>query len=588
MFFRQLRINSVLSPARWPLPALAALLILLLAAALLWAAAGPADAQDGYQPDQQVVDDVWGYARETDNGFTHVLRWMQVLHTLGALEDMSAAEARGNADQFWAARWDPVAAELAALEAQDDYVPDQQVVDDVWSYARETDNGFTHVLRWIRVLHTLGAIEDMTSAEARDYADQYLAARWDPVADELAALEASSAVPAPTATPEPTPEPTPVPNQAPVVNTQSKYYASFVAKDTAPRGTLVWKRFLGMFSDPDGDDLTYSVAVTQGRTELVELLLIHPDGQSDSRTAQSPYPIPNITRVWFRADADGWKSLTSSLPNPQVITVTLTATDPGGLSASVSGEFSIEWWLYPEVVSARADGAAIELTFDWAVEANPAPNPWQFTVNVVNEDGSAGTIAVNSVSVNGNVVTLDLASALDESQTVTLDYNGYNYLTGTPLQRAGGGDNAPSFSGQAVGFRQPTGEPQNFTATPELGSLDISAAWDALDDADNYKLRWRLVGGEFEAGNAATVANTSATITVPEPGEWEVRLQGCSAAGCGTAAALQFTVSPPTLAIGAQVLTGLGFSLASLSSWGDALLPRTGRQFNDITPWVIL
>ena len=661
MFFHQLRSASVLSPARWPLPFLAALLILLLAAALLWAAAGPAGAQDGYQPDQQVVDDVWSYARETDNGFTHVLRWIQVLHTFGALEAMSAAEARDNAGQFWAARWDPVADELAALEAQDDYVPDQQVVDDVWSYARETDNGFTHVLRWMRVLHTLGAIEAMTSAEARGYAVQFLAARWDPVADELAALEAAAAVPAPTATPEPAPEPTPVPeptpepttepeptpepedsarlqvsvaaspanprvntavrlsavianapegetpaydweaggegewqsyssratlsyladqpeswtfrvtvsygngdsatsdpitvtwtdgppNQAPVVNTQSKYYASFVARDTAPRGTLVWKRFQGMFSDPDGDDLTYSAAITQGRTDLVELLLIHPDGQSDSKTAQSPYPIPNITRVWFRADADGWKSLTSSLANPQVVTVTLTATDPGGLSASVSGDFSIEWGLYPEVVSARADGAAIELTFDWEVEANPAPKPWQFTVNVVNEDGSTGTVEVNSVSVNGKVVTLDLASALDGSQTVTLDYNGYNYLTGTPLQRAGGGDNAPSFSGQAVEIPRPPGEPQNFVLSAGAGSLDISATWDALDGATSYKLRWRQSGGEFDAANAATVTDTSATITVSDYGEWEVRLQGCNDVGCGPEAEQAVTLaalSPP-------------------------------------------
>ena len=323
-----------------------------------------------------------------------------------------------------------------------------------------------------------------------------------------------------------------------MVNTQSKYYASFLSRDKAPRGTLVWKRFRGMFSDPDGDDLSYSAAVTQGRTELVELLLIHPDGQSDSKTAQSPYPIPNITRVWFRADADGWKSLTSSLANPQVVTVTLTATDPGGLSASVSGEFSIEWWLYPEVVSARADGAAIELTFDWAVEANPAPKPRQFTVNVVNDDGTAGTIAVNSVSVNGKVVTLDLASALDGSQTVTVDYNGYNYLTGTPLQRAGGGDNAPSFSGQAVEIPRPPGEPQNLALSATPGSLDISATWDALDGADTYKLRWRLVDGEFEAGNAATAtaADTSNTITAPDYGEWEVRLQGCNEVGCGTEA----------------------------------------------------
>ena len=192
MFFRQRRSDTVLSLRRWSLPLLAALLVFLLAA-LLWAAAGPAGAQDGYQPDQQVVDDVWSYARETDNGFTHVLRWMRVLHTFDALSDMTSTEAQGYAGNGWA-RWDPVADELAALEAQDDYVPNQQVVDDVWSYARETDKGFTHVLRWMRVLSTLGAIEDMTAAEARGYADQYLAARWNPVADELAALEAAATV----------------------------------------------------------------------------------------------------------------------------------------------------------------------------------------------------------------------------------------------------------------------------------------------------------------------------------------------------------------------------------------------------------
>ena len=567
MFFRQLRINSASSPARWPLPALAALLILLLAAALLWAAAGPAGAQDGYQPDQQVVDDVWNYARETDNGFTHVLRWMRVLHTFGELEDMAAAEARENASQFWAARWDPVVAELANLEAQDDYEPDTLVVDDVWDYARETDNGFDHVLRWMRVLSTLGAIEDMTATEARDYADQFLAARWNPVADELAALEAAAAAnEAPTRSRQRS-----VLNHAPVADTNAEYYSWFTGDNNAPRGVLVSKPFHGIFSDPDGDDLSYAVAITQGRTDLVELLLIPPDGQSDSRTAQSSYPIPNITRVWFRADAEGWKSLTSSLPNPQVTTVTLTATDPGGLSASVSGDFLIRWGLYPEVVSARADGAAIELTFDLAVEANPAPKPGQFTVNVVNEGGATGTIAVSRVSVNGKVVTLDLASALDGSQTVTLDYS-YNYLDDTRLQRAGGGDAAPGFREQAVEILQPPGQPQNLAVTATPGSLDISTTWDALDGATSYKLRWRLSAGEFEAGNAATVADTSATITVSGYGEWEVRLQGCNDAGCGPEAVSQFTVEPQSAAQGyrgqlAEVLVELSLRRPAQAGW---------------------
>ena len=59
------------------------------------------------------------------------------------------------------------------------------MIADVWDYAQETDHGFDHVLRWVRALNTLGAIEDMTSAEAQGYADQYLPERWNPVVAEL-------------------------------------------------------------------------------------------------------------------------------------------------------------------------------------------------------------------------------------------------------------------------------------------------------------------------------------------------------------------------------------------------------------------
>ena len=184
---------SAPSPSRWPLLALAALIILLLTAvSVLWSSAGPAGAQDGHAPDPQVVDDVWDYARETQHGADHVLRWMRVLHTFDALDDMTAAEAQDHADQFWAARWDPVVAELTNLEAQDNYQPDQQVVADVRGYAAETDNRFDHVLRWVRVLHTLGALADMTAAEAQGYADQYTPARWDPVVAELTAIETAA------------------------------------------------------------------------------------------------------------------------------------------------------------------------------------------------------------------------------------------------------------------------------------------------------------------------------------------------------------------------------------------------------------
>ena len=118
---------------------------------------------------------------------------MRVLKTLDAVEDMTSAEAQGYADQYLPERWNPVVEELTKLqEAQGDYEPDQQVVDDVRGYARETQHGFDHVLRWMRVLKTLGVVEDMTAAEAQGYADRYLADRWDPVVDELTKLEAST------------------------------------------------------------------------------------------------------------------------------------------------------------------------------------------------------------------------------------------------------------------------------------------------------------------------------------------------------------------------------------------------------------
>ena len=130
--------------------------------------------------------------------------------------------------------------------------------------------------------------------------------------------------------------------------------------------------------------------------------------------------------------------------------MTLTATDPDGLSASVSGDFVTHWVSYPELVSATASRQAVQLTFDLEVQANPAPGPGQFTVNVVNEAGSAGTIAVSSVSVSGKAVTLELASALERGQEVTLDYA---HDDDKPLKRAAdGGDSAPGFTGQAVQF----------------------------------------------------------------------------------------------------------------------------------------
>ena len=73
---------------------LAALFLILVAVLVVsWSGTDRAGAQDDYEPDPQVVANVWGYMEETDNGFDHVLRWMRALKTFGAIEDMTSADA---------------------------------------------------------------------------------------------------------------------------------------------------------------------------------------------------------------------------------------------------------------------------------------------------------------------------------------------------------------------------------------------------------------------------------------------------------------------------------------------------------------
>ena len=236
-----------------------------------------------------------------------------------------------------------------------------------------------------------------------------------------------------------------------MVNRHAQNYHRFTGTNNAPRGVLVSKGFHGIFSDPDGDNLTYTMSFPADQARFVDIAQITADGRSDALVAQSSRPPNHIKRVWFRAEAEAdWKALTPPLWDRPVVTVTVTATDPDGLSASVAGPFLIWWEAYPEVVSARANREVIALTFDWPVEDTPAPEPGQFTVNVVNGDGSEGTIAVNRVSVNGKVVSLDMEAALEEGQAVTVDY-AYDYRT--PLQLAGGGEPAPGFAGLAVEVR---------------------------------------------------------------------------------------------------------------------------------------
>ena len=325
------------------------------------------------------------------------------------------------------------------------------------------------------------------------------------------------------------------PNQAPVVDTQAENYEWFTSQQNIPRGLLFSKSFYQVFTDPDGDELTYSVSASEDHRQLLDDLSIGLDYRTPENSHQ---PMELFHRVWFEVDGeDDWKGISPALSDPVVVTATLTATDPEGLSVSLDSGILIDWESHPEVVSTTASEQAIALTFDVAVEADPAPTAGQFTVNVVNGDGTTGTVSVSSVTVNDAVVTLGLASELAEGQVVTVDYA---HDVDTPLKRdSDGGDPAPDFDGRAVdtSLLNPPGQLSNLAVSSAAGDLNLSAAWDAVDGATSYKVRWRKAGGEFAAANATTVSDTTASITVSAYGQWEVRAQGCNDAGCGPEAA---------------------------------------------------
>ena len=301
---------------------------------------------------------------------------------------------------------------------------------------------------------------------------------------KLAPTATPTATPEPTATPtpEPTATPTPQPNRPPAVDTHAGSYAYFTDTGLAPRGTLVSKPFHAIFSDPDGDDLAYSVSVPERLLPLVDTLRIPDDGQSDSLAAQSDRPAEAMQHVFFTADADDdWKAITPALADPLVITVTLTATDPDGLSASVSGDFLIDWESLPEPpgepqnFAVSADPGSLDLlaTWDESEDATSYKLRWR---QVGGEFG-----ADNAVTVTGAIWGIRVSGAGRWEVRLRACNDGGcgpEAVRSVDVVRAANLRLERSVDGEG-----------------NVLSKTLSANWDRVEGAASYTLRWRPAGG---------------------------------------------------------------------------------------------
>ncbi len=91
---------------------------------------------------------------------------------------------------------------------------------------------------------------------------------------------------------------------------------------------------------------------------------------------------------------------------------------------------------------------------------------------------------------------------------------------------------------------QPPEKPTGLEVSVNADTLDFTATWKELAQADRYIVRWRAGGSGFQSGNEVSVETNSATFTVQQPGEWVVRLEGCNAAGCGLGIAKMAAIKP--------------------------------------------
>ena len=196
---------------------------------------------------------------------------------------------------------------------------------------------------------------------------------------------------------------------------------------------------------------------------------------------------------------------------------TLTATTPTGPNDPT---FELDNTV-PTFVSGTANGTLIVMTFSEELDPNSLPPGEAFDVSALG-DFSTPQPVVNSVAIEGMMVTLTVTPALFTDQTVTVSNNAYDDGMGrVPLKDFAGNAVQPAATvgSYSVTNETPIGPPASLRA--EAGDGRVRLVWTGPVGVDlettNYQYRY-AAGASVPEETGWTETNNTEIFTVPLSG----------------------------------------------------------------------
>ena len=299
------------------------------------------------------------------------------------------------------------------------------------------------------------------------------------------------------------------------------------------------------FTDPDGDPLTVTYSAPRLDIYTSNTPLYSSAGNAvfvmAKRSCQLAALSPPLT-------------VTSGTERTFSNAVTITATDPDGLSAQTMGTGVLVFPKCPEFSSATVEGAVLKVVLTDDADGG-TPEADEFVVRVA---GTAVSLATTDpVSVSDDTITLTLASAVTADQAVTVSYA--PNADAKAASTFDGAAAAAAFSDQAV----------THATTPATGAAPASVT--ANGAAVTMTFDEAMDTAMVPAGNAFTVTNTAngaalalATTTPVAVSGKTVTLALASALTADNKVAVRY--DRPTAATATRLRTAAGDEVASFAN----------------------